>query len=196
MIAGRFCPELGGRPDYLDLIGVNYYSNNQWIHQDPHVPTSRRRKDVLLPPSHPLHRPIRELLREVYDRYRRPVFIAETGIEGDARPSWLRYIGQEARAAAAAGVKVEGLCLYPIIDYPGWGDDRHCYAGLWGYVDDEGQREIYEPLAVELAHQQQLWQTQRRDHRTVQETVNIDTIDEAARQVDVAARRSRTNRRE
>jgi len=30
----------------------------------------------------------------------------------------------------------------------------------------------------------------------VQETVNIDTIDEAARQVDVAARRSRTNRRE
>jgi len=196
MIAGRFCPELGGRPDYLDLIGVNYYSNNQWIHQDPHVPQSRRRKDVLLPPSHPLHRPIRELLREVYDRYRRPLFIAETGIEGDARPSWLRYIGQEARAAAASGVELEGLCLYPIIDYPGWGDDRHCYAGLWGYVDDEGQREIYEPLAVELAHQQQLWQTQRRDHRAVQETVNIDTIDEAARQVDVAARRSRTNRRE
>ena len=196
MIAGRFCPELGGRSDYLDLIGVNYYSNNQWIHQDPHVPPSRRRKDVLLPPSHPLHRPIRELLREVYDRYRRPVFIAETGIEGDARPTWLRYIGQEARAAAAAGVEVEGLCLYPIIDYPGWGDDRHCYAGLWGYVDDEGQREIYEPLAAELAHQQQLWLTQRRDHRAVQETINTDKIDEAARQVDVATQRSRTKRRE
>ena len=72
-----------------------------------------------VPPSHPLHRPVREMLHEVYDRYRRPVFIAETGIEGDARPSWLRYIGQEARAAAAAGVELEGLCLYPIIDYPG-----------------------------------------------------------------------------
>jgi beta-glucosidase/6-phospho-beta-glucosidase/beta-galactosidase len=196
MIAGRLCPELGGRPEYLDVLGGNYYSNNQWIHQDPRIPPSRRRKDVLLPPSHPLHRPVREMLREVYERYRRPLFIAETGIEGDARPSWLRYIGQEARAAAAAGVELEGLCLYPIIDYPGWGDDRHCYTGLWDYADDEGHREIYQPLADELAHQQQLWTTQRRDHRAVEERVNIDKIDEAARQVDVAATRSRTKRRE
>ncbi len=196
MIAGRFCPELGGRPEYLDLLGVNYYSNNQWIHQDPNLPPSRRRKDTLLPPSHPLHRPVRQMLQEVYDRYRRPVIIAETGIEGDARPSWLRYIGQEARAAAAAGVRLEGLCLYPITDYPGWGDDRHCYSGLWGYADDEGQREIYEPLALELAHQQQLWTAQRRDHVAYEETVNIETLDEAARQVDVAATRSRTKRRE
>lgn len=196
MISGRFCPELGGRPDYLDVLGVNYYSNNQWIHQDPHTPPSRRRKNVLLLPSHPLHRPVREMLREVYERYRRPIFIAETGIEGDARPSWLRYIGQEARAAAAAGIPLEGLCLYPIIDYPGWGDDRHCYTGLWGYVDDEGRREIYEPLADELAHQQQLWTLQRRDHLAVEEVVNIDQLDEAAREVDVAATRSRTKRRE
>ena len=196
MISGRFCPELGGRPEYLDLIGVNYYSNNQWIHQDPHLPRSRRRKDVLLPPSHPLHRPIREILREVYERYGRPIFIAETGIEGDARPSWLRYIGQEVRAAAASGVPLEGLCLYPIIDYPGWGDDRHCYSGLWGYADDEGHREIYEPLAEELAHQQPLWKVQRRDHRAVEELVNIDELDVAARELDVAAQRSRTKRRE
>jgi beta-glucosidase/6-phospho-beta-glucosidase/beta-galactosidase len=196
MIGGRFCPELGGRPEYLDILGANYYSNNQWIHQDPHLPPSRRRKNVLLPPSHPLHRPIREMLREVYERYRRPLFIAETGIEGDARPSWLRYIGQEVRAAAAAGIPLEGLCLYPIIDYPGWGDDRHCYSGLWGYADDEGHRDIYEPLAKELAHQQQLWEVQRKDHLAVEESVNIDKLDEAARQVDVAATRSRTKRRE
>ena len=196
MLSGRFCPELGGRPEYLDVLGVNYYSNNQWIHQDPDLPRSRRRKDMLLPPSHPLHRPVREMLLEVYERYRRPLFIAETGIEGDARPSWLRYIGQEARAAAAAGAQLEGLCLYPIIDYPGWGDDRHCYSGLWGYADDEGQRDMYEPLAEELAHQQMLWEVQRRDHRAVEEAVNIDQIDEAARQVDVAATKSRTERRE
>ena len=196
MISGRLCPELGGRPDYLDVLGVNYYANNQWIHQDPHTPPSRRRKNVLLPPSHPLHRPVREMLREVYERYRRPTFIAETGIEGDTRPSWLRYIGQEVRAAAASGIPLEGLCLYPIIDYPGWGDDRHCYTGLWGYADDEGRREIYEPLAGELAHQQQLWTQQRRDHLAVEEAVNIDKLDEAAREVDVAATRSRTKRRE
>ena len=196
MIAGKFCPELGGRPEYLDVVGVNYYSNNQWIHQDPNLPHSRRRQGVLLLPSHPLHRPVREMLKEVYERYRRPVFIAETGIEGDARPSWLRYIGQEARAAAAQGVELEGLCLYPIIDYPGWGDDRHCHSGLWGYADDEGRRPLYEPLAEELAHQRQLWETQIRDHRAVEEVVNIDTIDEAARETDVAATRSRTKRRE
>ena len=196
MIAGRLCPELGGRPEYLDILGANYYANNQWIHQDPHLPKSRRRKDVLLPPSHPLHRPVREMLKEVYERYRRPVFIAETGIEGDARPSWLRYIGQEARATVAAGVPLEGLCLYPIIDYPGWGDDRHCHAGLWDYADDDGHREMYEPLAAELDHQQRLWETQRRDHRAVEEAVNIDQIDEAAHEVDVAASRSRTKRRE
>lgn len=196
MIGGRLCPELGGRPEYLDILGANYYSNNQWIHQDPNLPPSRRRKDVLLPPSHPLHRPVREMLREVYERYRRPVFIAETGIEGDARPTWLRYIGQEARAAAALGVPLEGLCLYPIIDYPGWGDDRHCRTGLWNYADNRGEREIYSPLAGELTHQQTLWETQRREHRAVEEAVNIDKIDEAARQVDDATQRSRTKRRE
>lgn len=196
MLSGRMCPELGGRPEYLDLLGLNYYSNNQWIHQDPNTPPSRRRQNVLLLPSHPLHRPIREMLREVYERYRRPLFIAETGIEGDARPSWLRYLGQEARAAAEAGVPLEGLCLYPIIDYPGWGDDRHCYTGLWDYADDKGHREIYQPLADELAHQQQLWDIQLRDHRVVEERVNMDKLEEAARQVDVAATRSRTKRRE
>jgi hypothetical protein len=196
MIAGRLCPELGGRPEYLDIIGVNYYSNNQWIHQDPHLPASRRLKNVLLLPSHPLHRPVREMLREVYERYRTPLFIAETGIEGEARPSWLRYIGQEVRAAVASGVPLEGLCLYPIVDYPGWGDDRHCSSGLWGYADSEGRREIYEPLAGELAHQQLLWEVQRRDHLAVEETVNIDTLDAAAQEVDVAALRSRTKRRE
>jgi len=196
MISGRLCPELGGRPEYLDLLGLNYYSNNQWIHQDPHTPAERRRQNVMLPPSHPLHRPIREMLTEVYERYRRPIFIAETGIEGDARPSWLRYMGQEARAAAAAGVELEGLCLYPIVDYPGWGDDRHCYSGLWGYPDDEGRRDIYEPLAQELTHQQQLWKTQIRDHRAVEEAVNIHEIDKGAREVDDAAQRSRTKRRE
>lgn len=196
MIGGRLCPEFGGRPEYLDIIGGNYYSNNQWIHQDPHTPRSRRRKNVLLPPSHPLHRPVREMLREIYERYRRPIFIAETGIEGDARPAWLRYIGQEARAVAASGVPLEGVCLYPITDYPGWGDDRHCHTGLWGYADDEGRREIYDPMAEELVHQQRLWEMQRRDHREVVERVNMDEIEEAAREVDIATQRSRTKRRE
>jgi hypothetical protein len=32
MMAGTVWPELGGGPDMLDVVGVNYYWNNQWLH--------------------------------------------------------------------------------------------------------------------------------------------------------------------
>ena len=51
------------------------------------------------------------------------------------------------------GVPVHGLCLYPILNYPGWDDDRHCQSGLWGYPGPAGEREIHLPLAEELARQ-------------------------------------------
>lgn len=53
------------------------------------------------------------------------------------------------------GVPIEGVCLYPILNHPGWDNDRHCTNGLWDYADDEGNRQIYKPLAAELEQQQQ-----------------------------------------
>ena len=50
-------------------------------------------------------------------------------------------------------IPILGVCLYPILDYPGWDDDRHCQSGLWGYPDPLGNREIHLPLAQELARQ-------------------------------------------
>ena len=146
MIAGRREPELGGAPEYLDILGADYYIYNQWILEG---------KAVV--PSSPLHLPPRFMLREVARRYGRPLFIAETGTEGDARPEWLAYIGREVRAARAIGVDVEGICLYPIVDHPGWEDNRHCPNGLWGYADASGERPIDEPYARELARQQDLF---------------------------------------
>jgi hypothetical protein len=67
------------------------------------------------------------------------------------RASWLRIIAAEAAAAQRAGVPVEGICLYPVTDYPGWDDDRHCPTGLLGYVDEGGRRPVYAPLAAELS---------------------------------------------
>jgi beta-glucosidase/6-phospho-beta-glucosidase/beta-galactosidase len=148
MIAGRVRPDLGGREEYLDVIGVNYYIHNQWVFPGGHGTT--------IEPSQPLYRPVWQMLKEVYERYRRPIFIAETGIEDDARPAWLRYIGYEIRRAIREGVGVEGLCLYPVVNHPGWDDDRHCHNGLWDYPDANGEREIYEPLARELHAQQEL----------------------------------------
>ena len=51
---------------------------------------------------------------------------------------------------------MQGLCLYPIVNHPGWEDDRHCFNGLWDYVDGDGRRELYQPLARELESQRQL----------------------------------------
>jgi hypothetical protein len=53
--------------------------------------------------------------------------------------------------AMANGVPVEGICLYPILNHPGWDDDRHCYNGLFDYADATGRREAFGPLADEIA---------------------------------------------
>ncbi len=46
--------------------------------------------------------------------------IAETGIEGAYVRKWLAYVCAEMRAARKMGVPVEGICLYPVLDHPGW----------------------------------------------------------------------------
>ena len=142
-LSGRARPELGGRPDYVDIIGVNYYLHNQWIDGD--LPVSI---------DHPGYRPFREVLADIYERYRRPVFVAETGIEGDLRQAWLRILGSEIAAAQQRGVPVEGVCIYPVTDYPGWDDERVCLSGLLGYVAPDGSRTVHSPLAGELQIQQ------------------------------------------
>jgi hypothetical protein len=127
---------------------VNFYPHNQWFYN---LKGFRRiRKFTSLSRKHPLFRPMRELLREVYERYRRPFFIAETGAENRARAGWLRYVCQETAAAMDAGTPVEGICLYPILNHPGWIDDRHCHNGLWDYPNENGERPIYKPFAAEL----------------------------------------------
>jgi beta-glucosidase/6-phospho-beta-glucosidase/beta-galactosidase len=148
MIGGRLRPELGGRADCIDIVGVNYYIHNQWVYPGGHGMT--------IEPSQPQYRPVWQMLQEVYERYRAPLFIAETGIEDEARPAWLRYVGYEARRAIAAGVPLHGICLYPVVNHPGWEDDRHCYNGLWDYADANGHRDIYEPLAREIGDQMRL----------------------------------------
>jgi hypothetical protein len=149
MIAGRRKPELGGREEYLDIVGVNYYSNNQWLFGQTSFHPER-----WLEMSDAQYRPFSDLICEVYERYRRPIFVAETGTEGHERVEWLRYMSGEVITAIKLGVEVEGLCLYPVIDFPGWGDDRHCETGLWGYADADGNRELCVPFAEELARQQ------------------------------------------
>jgi glycosyltransferase involved in cell wall biosynthesis len=139
MIAGRIWPQLGGRPALLDIVGVNYYFNNQWIHEGSPIDE-----------GHPAYKPFRLILAETYARYGRPLFVAETGIEGDRRPPWLAMICREVAAARAMGVPVEAICLYPVLNHPGWDDDRDCRNGLYSRNLTSGQLDRYEPLATML----------------------------------------------
>ena len=154
MIAGRLHPELGGDPKYLDLLGVNYYWNNQWIHNGRTIEL-----------GDPLYRPFSDMLAEAHNRYGRPLFIAETGIEHQRRPAWFRYVCEQSRAAVTAGVPLEGICLYPVMNHPGWDNDRHTQCGLLDFTVDQERRPVYYPLAEELRFQHTLfdsfWQARR-----------------------------------
>ena len=146
MLLGFQDVDLGGQLDALDYIGVNYYWNNQWIHCGDRKP-----------PGHPDHKPLNRMLVELYERYHRPILITETGAESDAAVGWLAYICGEVRQAIRQGADITGICLYPIMDYPGWDDDRHCHCGLIEIDEDWDQRTIRHDLTAELQTQRALF---------------------------------------
>jgi hypothetical protein len=78
------------------------------------------------------------------------MFLSETGAEGSARAAWLYYVVREVLAAHRAGVPIEGLCLYPVLDYPGWLNDRTCEVGLLGASDSSGRRTVDAALLEEV----------------------------------------------
>ena len=133
MIAGRLWPQLGGDERYLDVVGLNYYPNNQWVLDGPTI----ERGD-------PLYRPFREILREAWERYGRAAGGRRDRRPGRARgPTGCATWPARCWRPARGGVPVHGICLYPILNYPGWDDDRHCQSGLWGYPGPTGDREIH-----------------------------------------------------
>jgi hypothetical protein len=79
------------------------------------------------------------------------MMIAETCAEGSARPAWLHYVAGEVTAAREAGIPLLGICLYPVLDYPGWTNARACDVGLIGRPVDRNARAVYALLARELS---------------------------------------------
>ena len=138
-LLGRRNPEFGGGEALIDIVGVNYYPHNQWHPSDPPV--------TVAPASQ--HR-LRDLLIDAAAHYRRPLLIAETGCEDEARAPWLEMVLSEAGAAQAGGVDLLGVCLYPILDHPGWDDDRHCRNGLLCGLSP-APRPVHPPLGQMLS---------------------------------------------
>jgi UDP-galactopyranose mutase len=152
MLIGAMAPELGGHPRYLDVVGVNFYHANQWEY-----PNHRLRWEDT--PRDPRWVPFSTLLAEVYYRYWRPVVVSETSHFGSGRGRWIREVSEEVARAKEAGVEVEGLCVYPIIDRPDWENPDHWHnSGLWDLkADAEGrlERVLCQDYAKELRRVQQ-----------------------------------------
>ena len=148
MLSGAAKPELGGHPRYLDIIGVNYYHANQWEYPDDRL----RWEDT---PRDERWLPFSSLIGDVYRRYGRPLFVAETGHFGVGRAAWAREIAAEVMDARCSGIPLEGLCFYPIIDRTDWEDSSHWHnCGLWDLRRDaEGrlERVICPEFATELS---------------------------------------------
>ncbi len=167
MLAGRLCPELGGRPEYLDLLGFNYYFDNQW-QLEPHQMLRWANDD-----HDPRFRPLSALLADAYQRYGRPVVLTETSHPGEDRPHWLRMVAEESVKALRAGVPLLGVCLYPIIDRPDWDHlTPWHHAGLWDADPAHPQpgltRLLHGPSAEALAEAQAL---------TTRELVRMELVD-------------------
>ena len=131
MLTGRAAPELGGREDYLDILGLNYYAANQW-----EVPCGRKLHwDA--GSNDPRWVPLHRLIAEVYRRYQRPLFLAETSHYGIGRAPWLEEVTLEVLLALQQGVPLEGVCLYPILDRFDWEDRTHWHnSGLWDMIPE------------------------------------------------------------
>ena len=146
MLSGRMARELGGDESCLDVIGCNYYWNNQWIH-----------KSHATPIGHLQHRALHRMLGDVYQRYKRPMVISETGAEADSGPGWIGMICAEARMALDAGVDLQGVCLYPVMDYPGWDNNRHCPCGVIALDEAWKGRSLRTDMSNELRLQERLF---------------------------------------
>lgn len=156
MLSGRMCPELGGRPDYLDLLGFNFYYDNEWVHCQGRMRWEDAPRDARWVPLH-------ELLYRAWQRYSRPVVLSETSHPGEDRPRWLAETAAECRQAIERGVQLLGICLYPILDRPDWDDLVTWHrAGLWDAVlptPTDGTpppMALYEPYAEALYRAQHL----------------------------------------
>lgn len=130
MFSGRTYPELGGSPDFLDIIGVNYYRHNQeWV-------LSRRGGGI----SHramswdsPERVSFARMLGDIYERYGRDMVVSETGSYSGIRYKWWGRILKEVDEAVTHGLPVYGVCAYPVLDRPDWAGFLLPKSGLWDF---------------------------------------------------------------
>jgi quercetin dioxygenase-like cupin family protein len=148
LLEGRREPDLGGSRAHLGIVGLNYYSGNQWTIPLPEEP--QRSLDW----NDPRWIPLSELLLGVEQRYGGPLVVAETGSSGESRAPWIDLLAREAIRALELGVDLQGICLYPIVTSPDWEDPTAFFDGglfdLAPQPDGRLRRVLAHPVATAL----------------------------------------------
>jgi len=102
MLCDRLCPELGGSPLLLDILGFNFYYNNQWVTGfQEFLPWFNK-----IPDARWL--PLRQLLKQAYERYKHPIVITETSHPQEDRPGWIDFITKECLSVINDGIPIMG----------------------------------------------------------------------------------------
>ena len=106
------------------------------------------------------------MLVEMTERYKKPVFLSETGAEGTSKASWLHYVASEVREAINQGADT-AASLVPITAYPGWDNSRHAETGLFSSIVADGTRHVDQRLLAEFDAQRTLFHEQRAARRPI-----------------------------
>jgi beta-glucosidase/6-phospho-beta-glucosidase/beta-galactosidase len=179
VLSGRVHPELGGAPEVLDIVGANCYSFGQMEYRGsgPHVAMAPRDARI---------RPLCDMLGDVWERYRRPMIIAETSGLGDGRPAWLKDVMEESLAAVDRGIDLHGVCLFPAVDMPDWHTGEWLHNGIADLVDEGGvlRRVPFAPYVEELRRWQRLLnRVTALDEDPFSDPVELQDVVDAARRL-------------
>ena len=156
LLSGRLMPELGGSPRHLDIVGINYYWTNQW---------EWGRAGVPLDSADPRRARLSDLIGSVWQRYGHEMLVTETSEVNESRPVWLRELTREVSTVLAEGMRLHGICLYPILGMPEWhARNEWTQMGLWElrHGDNRLERVLHEPMMEALREAQWLEEHQAR----------------------------------
>ena len=179
ILYGKEKPEFGGSPEILDIVGANNYSFGQMEYREsgPHA---------ALPPDDNRIKPLCDLLRTVWERYRRPMIIGETSGMGHGRADWLKDVMEESLAAVEAGMDLHGICLFPAVDMPDWHTGEWLHNGICDLCEegDKLKRVPSERYVTELRRwQKELNRVTVLDEDPFSDPVELQDVVDAAKRL-------------